>query len=1069
MSSLICNSCQNIPLLVFLPGLRVKFSCCKTILARHFDIDKVIEDNFILRCQVSSCEKRDSNNTNFIFYLNKLICETCYKNYESKKHKRKSSYIENNLIPCTCKMHYSKFIYYEESNNNFYCAKCNYPQNVLKIDVLKKKYGNKLLNYNIIENSVPFCFKKLYQILINDYKKYGENLKAINALFNIENLKKYIENYLICFSPICPDCKIIYSIKLEDKTNNKETIEVSCKCDDKTFNSLEEFEKHINQIECQKCNKIFKQNNIFYDFLSENFICFECMEERKPLDYILFNEICYICCLHKKEFQSYCKKCGESFCCECNNTDSHELILFEKNNTKKYSDEKLVKFEHLNWFKKLKENNCLFFENCSNKCSNKKTMEKCGIEKLRQKIGKVSFETFSKKEEDNLNYNILEIKLCLLLAENSENKIYDSKNELELKKTIQKLNLANTALFKELIEKNDLVYILIIRNVLQSLINNFIKKEYKSFDSIKEDFRILYESYKYINFFKNNQKYKDTILEKLQSIFLKIENLINEKTKIYYLGQFMNNLKLLNKNNHFNINKSIIEQCFSPNNNNIKDSFNIIINSITPKILPTKKLELFNSVFQNNIKKEMDKAKFSTIYEYNKFLEDKNLIIDKEKIKKITNSIKEIEKDIIPEDFGNNEFYNYVNLTNNIYIDQIGYINNDSLNQKFLEEIFKNSYEEEYQFFRIKDEAKKDFLSKLYFTNDVEFYFVFTLIINFIHRISKIIHQGDPLLQFLFNKIENNLDINRYKLCKDKKSENNKYKFEEENVKNQSYKKIFKKNKFQNEIFTSFAGDFIKINIKEVSKITTDEQINKIKKEAQKIYKNINEKKIIKNQMNELEDVLQKRIIFYDQYKILIEYFPQIKQNINKIIDDDEFNEDYIKMSYLNYIDSTKDNYYENLFINLYVRNYGLIIYLMRNIEIWKKNYKDVCAELDSLFSDYVDYKLSEEVLKLFKEKICEKVDDISEIFNEEKEKLISIYETKEKIIESETKKNSNDKLNTNAYSNSIKKMKELSLKSIPKIFSNYFDFDITSFSNTKFDVILYLCQKNLIYGLNNN
>ena len=96
----------------------------------------------------------------------------------------------------------------------------------------------------------------------------------------------------------------------------------------------------------------------------------------------------------------------------------------------------------------------------------------------------------------------------------------------------------------------------------------------------------------------------------------------------------MNNLKLLNKNNHFNINKSIIEQCFSPNNNNIKDSFNIMINSITPKILPTKKLELFNSVFQNNIKKEMDKAKFSTIYEYNKFLEDKNLIIDKEKIKK---------------------------------------------------------------------------------------------------------------------------------------------------------------------------------------------------------------------------------------------------------------------------------------------------------------------------------------------------------------------------------------------------------------------------------------------------
>ena len=282
-------------------------------------------------------------------------------------------------------------------------------------------------------------------------------------------------------------------------------------------------------------------------------------------------------------------------------------------------------------------------------------------------------------------------------------------------------------------------------------------------------------------------------------------------------------------------------------------------------------------------------------------------------------------------------------------------------------------------------------------------------------------------------------------------------------------KKYSKKKKFQNEIFTSFAGDFIKINIKEISGVTTDEQINKIKIEAQKMYKNINEKKIIKNQLNELEDVLQKRIIFYNQYKVLIEYFPQIKQNINKIIDDNEFTADYIKMSYLNYIDSTKDSYYENLFIHLYIRNYALIIYLMRNIEIWKKKYKDICAELDGLFSDYVDYRLSEEVLKLFKEKINEKTYDISEIFNEEKEKLISIYETKEKIIESEITKNSNDKLNTNAYSNSIKKMKKLSLKSIPKIFSNYFDFDISSYSNTKFDVILYLCQNNLIYGLNNN
>ena len=44
-----------------------------------------------------------------------------------------------------------------------------------------------------------------------------------------------------------------------------------------------------------------------------------------------------------------------------------------------------------------------------------------------------------------------------------------------------------------------------------------------------------------------------------------------------------------------------------------------------------------------------------------------------------------------------------------------------------------------------------------------------------------------------------------------------------------------------------------------------------------------------------------------------------------------------------------------------------------------------------------------------------------------------------------------------------IKKMKNLNLKDISNKFEKYSDYDIYSFAETKFDVVLFLCQNKYI------
>ena len=97
-----------------------------------------------------------------------------------------------------------------------------------------------------------------------------------------------------------------------------------------------------------------------------------------------------------------------------------------------------------------------------------------------------------------------------------------------LEEEMNNLKLSLKIIFEEYLKKNKIVQFIRTRNILQHLLFNIIKKNYKCFEKIESDFRILIESYKYMNHEKKNN---EAIKEKLESIFEGFENLIKNQIK----------------------------------------------------------------------------------------------------------------------------------------------------------------------------------------------------------------------------------------------------------------------------------------------------------------------------------------------------------------------------------------------------------------------------------------------------------------------------------------------------------------------------------------------------------
>ena len=402
-------------------------------------------------------------------------------------------------------------------------------------------------------------------------------------------------------------------------------------------------------------------------------------------------------------------------------------------------------------------------------------------------------------------------------------------NILDLKNLNNQLILSSETIIKELNEKNALVNLVITRNIFQHLIINIIKKNYLIFEKIKEDFRILYESYNYLNYEfiqEKNKNGKKIIEKKLTDVISKFIELIKISIKKKEIKKFIDRLKQINKVKNLNLDNNLIKKLNKADN--IKNHFDKIMNKALPKIPENDKLKIFNHVFENEIKNKIDIEKFSVIKEYNKFLSNQNLINDRKKFDEIRKLIDSLEKNDIPENFEKFGFSKFVNITGIMYNDKCGYINEKSIDTNFIEKLLQNSQENEnYQYLFLKEEGQKDFLKSVKCKNDIEFYFLYMLIENIIKRIGNIVHQNDEDFKILFKDVSNDLNRRKYKLLQDKNEENG-FVFIEERI-GHNIKPI----KLTNSLiklsdFNNFSNNFYNIFIPKLKKLLGEKDINKI-------------------------------------------------------------------------------------------------------------------------------------------------------------------------------------------------------------------------------------------------
>ena len=244
-------------------------------------------------------------------------------------------------------------------------------------------------------------------------------------------------------------------------------------------------------------------------------LCEECLFKNNTFDYIRFNEINYFCSIHKLKNKFYCSNCGNFFCEKCKNLSGHIIIKLEEKDLNNKCTEIL---EQLNMLSKFKNRGFfgLLCKDIKCKINNNNVNKEINDLKSFFKKNSYSFDNHIYKLKQNLKIYLQNIQNFILMKEliNLNSKI------IELEKDNIKSKLIVETLIKELNEKNEFVFLLKERNVCQHLIFNIIKKEHKVFENIKPDFRILYESYLYLNYDKDK---KEIIKSQIEDIFNKVE------------------------------------------------------------------------------------------------------------------------------------------------------------------------------------------------------------------------------------------------------------------------------------------------------------------------------------------------------------------------------------------------------------------------------------------------------------------------------------------------------------------------------------------------------------------
>jgi len=752
-----------------------------------------------------------------------------------------------------------------------------------------------------------------------------------NIYFNIKNIKNFLEDYDL-LSPVCSQCMKIYNIKINENSlnnqngDNNKIYEVVCKCSSEIYNSIEDIEKKFNSIICYNCDNMFDQKDMFYDIIFDKLFCEECLKDKKTVDYIRFNELCYYCGIHRFKLESFCKRCKALFCKKCKFINLHQIIKFKENNN---SEQKFQIFNKIKWISKLKDAGLLNIGNYEGNClkisAEEKNKEFNKIISTIEEKKKNSFENIIMKKENEINNIKYKIENSILYI-----KLYGTNIEVtNLKDKIVQMEFSLKNIIKELNSKNKVVQLLKIRNVFQHLISNIIRKNCNSFERLKEDFRLLYESYKFLKYQLKYKEKENLVKSKLESIFEKIEKLIKNIIKNHYFSFFKNKFKIEMENNNYKLDDCIINAYFD-RNSNIKNNFDEAIESQIPKIPYHQKIQIFNNVFENDLKLIVDKAVFSTLKNYNKFLLNHNGFDQKtkSKIENHSNLIENIENNKIPEDYEKSSLKNNVNLIGKFYLDEFGYTNDKSLNIDTLKEIAICNIPEEnnYEYLKIKSKKKEEFLADVKCKTVSDFNFLFKLINNIINKIGKIVHQNDELYNIYFTEIEDNLNISNYQLKKD--IDNNLTLLCNENLyKNASSLSI---KEYDYDAFMKFSLNFFERFKGKIKQLLGEKKEKEIIKEADELIKEMvgKSKYDFENDLLYCSNKINETIKFHEENKDLLQLFPLIKRDIEILIDSNNLNE-----LDSNVIGFTIEEENKNAIVNVFIKNYFIIACLQKIVE----------------------------------------------------------------------------------------------------------------------------------------
>ena len=1004
MSGLFCNQCFQVPYVEFMPGLMVKFFCHEINMICHIDLDNLIENLFTLRCCV--CQKESID---FYILSASIICDKCskYKNIKNKV----TNYLKNDSLLKKCKFHFTRYSYYDKESHLFLCEYCEIPKSAKKLQEYNEEFkeNDKLVELLNSKNQKKLLCPKYYELLIKriiqTYENYGN--KKFNAYYNSLNVVNFLSNYSI-LSPFCKNCREIFHIKISDKMSNEDiTLDVSCKCSELNKCSIKDFENKIDLNTCDNCKNFFSQVDLIYDNIFDEFLCQNCAEKKKSLDYIRFNEFIYICLIHKKSFDSYCSECGKLFCSECKNLNKHNIGKLNCEN-KEYP--KLL--NSTDWFLKLKNSGLLNLKYGNKNCASNSEIIKTELEKLIKTLEKEkikSFENRNKLEQisSDIIQNLFPIQMCI-------NNINLSEQIIDLKNENNQLKLSLETILKKINEKNALVNLVSTRNIFVHLIINIIKKNHPIFEKIKEDFRILYESYKYLNndFITENDKHDKNILEKkLTDLISKFIELMKNYIKKKVTKLFVNHLKKMDEN---------------------------------------KKL---------NLKKE-------DINEYNKYLSNQKLISNKDKFTELMNLIDSLEKNEIPENIEKNSFTKFDKITGVFYNDQYGYINEKSINPDFIRDLLKNSQENEnYQYLILKKEGQKDFLDSVKCKNDIEYYFLYSLIQNIIKRIGNIVNQNDKDFKFVFKDISKDLNERIYELIKDP-NEKIGYKFIEK-----EFELNFKTIKLTYSFlkltdFINFSKNFLNIHVPKLKLLIGEKKIKELRKKIEEQLDSFNLKNKLIKCIDNIENIHKEGILFYTKYKELFAFFPSIKENL---ADQITYNYEITKFKNIsiNYSNEIRNKEFTSL-VNYFAENYLLTLYTRDSIRDAKEKYKNQYDKYEKLLEKNLNYEFSKIILESYQSKIEE--ENISDIFKQERDKLIDVFTKMKNNINKENYSKIQKDLfilkeqEIEKYNSLIEEMKSINIGFFDDKFENYLkDIDMDSFSNSKFDVILYLYQNKFL------